>query len=113
MSNMNNRQQTLRGSSRRSVFVKVTALALAVATFASVQQEASADALSRRQAKRMYDRLVGTPPTPALLNDLEARVASDKVAAGLYMLDQQQAHSSQFYTTTLKNFATPWTNRDQ
>jgi hypothetical protein len=61
----------------------------------------------------MYDRLVGTPPTPALLNDLEARVASDKVAAGLYMLDRQQAHSSQFYTTTLKNFATPWTNRDQ
>jgi hypothetical protein len=113
MSNMNNRQQTLRGSSRRSVFVKVTALALAVATFASVQQEASADALSRRQAKRMYDRLVGTPPTQALLNDLEARVASDKVAAGLYMLDRQQAHSSQFYTTTLKNFATPWTNRDQ
>ncbi len=113
MSNMNSRQQTLRGGARRSVLVKVTALALAVATFASVQQEASADALSRRQAKRMYDRLVGTPPTPALLNDLEARVASDKVAAGLYMLDRTQAHSSQFYTTTLKNFATPWTNRDQ
>jgi hypothetical protein len=113
MSNMNTKQQNLRGSARRSVLVKVTALAIAVATFASVQQEASADALSRRQAKRMYDRLVGTPPTPALLNDLEARVASDKVAAGLYMLDRQQAHSSQFYTTTLKNFATPWTNRDQ
>jgi hypothetical protein len=117
MSNMKSARtvngQNLRGSARRSVFVRVTALALAIATFASVQQEASADALSRRQAKRMYDRLVGTPPAPALLNDLETRVASDKVAAGMYMLDRNMAHSSQFYATTLKNFATPWTNRDQ
>ena len=29
------------------------------------------------------------------------------------MLDTTQPHSSHFYTTTLKNFATPWTNRDQ
>ena len=113
MSNMNITQQNMRGGARRSVLVKVTALALAVATFASVQQEASADALSRRQAKRMYDRLVGTPPTPALLNDLETRVATNRVDAAMYMLDRNLAHSSQFYTTTLKNFATPWTNRDQ
>lgn len=113
MSNMNSKQTTARGNARRSVLVKVTALALAIATFASVQQEASADALSRRQAKRMYDRLTGTPPAPALLNDLETRVASDKVAAALYMLDSNQPHSSAFYSTTLKNFATPWTNRDR
>ena len=31
----------------------------------------------------------------------------------MYMLDKNQAHSSAFYSTTLKNFATPWTNRDQ
>ena len=31
----------------------------------------------------------------------------------MYMLDKNQAHSSSFYSTTLKNFATPWTNRDQ
>jgi hypothetical protein len=29
------------------------------------------------------------------------------------MLRADLPHSSQFYTTTLKNFATPWTNRDQ
>ena len=112
MSNMKSTQQKLRGGARRSVLVKATALALAIATFASVQQ-ASADPVSRAQAKRMYDRLVGTPPTPALLDDLESRVAADKVAAGLYMLDKSSPRSSQFYTTTLKNFATPWTNRDQ
>ena len=117
MSNMNiayrSTGQNARGNARRKVLVKATALALAIATFASVQQEASADPVSRAQAKRMYDRLVGTPPTPALLDDLEARVAADKVAAGLYMLDPSSPRSSQFYTTTLKNFATPWTNRDQ
>ena len=107
MSNMNSKHLAARGNARRSVLVKVTALALAIATFAS------ADPLSRRQAKRMYDRLTGTPPTPALLNDLEGRVASDKVAAAMYMLDRSQPHSSAFYSTTLKNFATPWTNRDQ
>jgi hypothetical protein len=109
MSNMTNKQQR----ARRSVLVKVTALTLAIATFASVQHDASADPLSRRQAKRMYDRLTGTPPSPTLLNDLETRVATDKVAAAMYMLDKNQAHSSAFYSTTLKNFATPWTNRDQ
>ena len=113
MSNMKSTQQKLRGGARRSVLVKATALALAIATIASVQQEASADPVSRAQAKRMYDRLVGTPPTPALLDDLESRVAADKVAAGMYMLDKSSPRSSQFYTTTLKNFATPWTNRDQ
>jgi hypothetical protein len=112
MSNMKSTQQKLRGSALRSGLVKATALALAIATFASVQQ-ASADPVSRAQAKRMYDRLVGTPPTPALLDDLESRVAADKVTAGLYMLDKSSPRSSQFYTTTLKNFATPWTNRDQ
>jgi hypothetical protein len=105
--------QTTRGGTRRGVLVKVTALALAIATFASVQQDASADALSRRQAKRMYDRLTGTPPSPALLNELEGLVATDKVTAAMYMLDAGLSHSSAFYSTTLKNFATPWTNRDQ
>jgi hypothetical protein len=112
MSNMKSTQQKLRGSALRSGLVKATALALAIATFASVQQ-ASADPVSRAQAKRMYDRLVGTPPTPALLDDLEQKVAADKVAAGMYMLDKNSSRSSQFYATTLKNFATPWTNRDQ
>lgn len=113
MSNMNSKQQTLRDRARRSALAKGAALALAITTFASVQQDASATDLSRRQAKRMYDRLTGTPPSPALLNDLEQRVATDKVAAALYIMRSDLAHSSSFYSVTLKNFATPWTNRDQ
>jgi hypothetical protein len=113
MSNMNSKRRNARGNARRSGLVQAMALTLAVASFACVQHDASADAQSRRQAKQMYDRLVGTPPTQALLNDLEGRVLADKVAAGLYMLDANSPRSSHFYTTTLKNFATPWTNRDQ
>ena len=110
---MNSKRRNARGNARRSGLVKAMALTLAVASFACVQHDASASPESRRQAKEMYDRLVGTPPTQALLNDLEGRVFADPIAAGMFILDKNAAHSSQFYTTTLKNFATPWTNRDQ
>jgi hypothetical protein len=118
MGNMNSAYRSdganARGNARRSVMVKATALVLAVATFASVQQDAQASDQTRRQAKRMYDRLVGTPPAPQLLDELDLKVQTDgEVAAALYMLRADLPHSSQFYTTTLKNFATPWTNRDQ
>ncbi|MGH8238275.1 MAG: hypothetical protein ACREXP_14820 [Steroidobacteraceae bacterium] len=104
--------QTTRGNARRGVLVKATALALAIATFASVQQDASAQAdpdLARRQAKRMYDRLTGTPPSPQMLAQLELLVAADPTNAALFIMN----NSSTFYSVTLKNFATPWTNRDQ
>ena len=106
--------QTARGSARRSVLVKATALALAIATFASVQQDASATDLSRRQAKRMYDRLVGTPPSPALLDQLEPMVAADPVdRRAVHAGHDTAALEPPSIATTLKNFATPWTNRDQ
>jgi hypothetical protein len=90
---------------------KAVALAFAIAAFAPVQQAAVAG--PREQAKRMYDRLTGTPPSPALLTDLETRVQGDPLAAALYMMDASSPRSSAFYSVTLKNFATPWTNRDQ
>lgn len=61
----------------------------------------------------MYDRLTGTPPSPALLDDLTTRVAADPLNAALYMMDPDEEHSKHFYSVTLKNFASPWTNRDQ
>lgn len=108
MSNMNTKQQTARGNARRSALAKAMALTLAVATFACIQHDASATDLSRRQAKRMYDRLTGTPPTPAMLDQLEPLVAADPANAALFIMN----NSSTFYSVTLKNFATPWTNRD-
>jgi hypothetical protein len=114
MSNMNSKHQHARGTARRSAMAKAVALTLAIVTFASVQQDAEANDQTRRQAKRMYDRLVGTPPSPQVLDQLDQMVENQGlVAAALFMLDKNQPHSSHFYTTTLKNFATPWTNRDQ
>jgi hypothetical protein len=111
MSNMNSTRQSSRSESRRSASGKALAIALAIAAFASGQQDAIAG--PREQAKRMYDRLTGTPPSPALLDELTPLVQSNKVNAALYMLDPSSTRSKDFYSVTLKNFATPWTNRDQ
>jgi hypothetical protein len=92
--------------------VKATALAVAILAFACGQQPAEAG--TREQAKRMFDRLTGTPASDAQVTDLAARLTSDgSVATALYIIDRNQAHSSPFYSVVLKNFATPWTNRDQ
>jgi hypothetical protein len=94
-----------------SPLAKAAALAVAVAALASGQQ---ANAGPREQAHRMYQRLTGTAPSELLLNDLETQVTNRGLAgAAAYMMDPTLAHSKNFYTVTLKNFATPWTNRDQ
>jgi hypothetical protein len=111
MINMNSTLQSSRSEPRRSAPAKALAIALAIAAFASGQQDAIAG--PREQAKRMYDRLTGTPPSPALLDELTPLVQSNKVNAALYMLDPSNPRSKDFYSVTLKNFATPWTNRDQ
>ena len=65
----------------------------------------------------MYDRLTGTPPSPALLSTLETEVGGgtqpELVNAAMFIMDDGATHSSHFYRVTLMNFATPWTNRDQ
>jgi len=74
---------------------------------------ATAVAGAREQAKRMHDRLVGTPPTEAVLSQMESMMASDPVGAAMLAIDKTKPTASGFYSVTLKNFATPWTNRDQ
>ena len=65
--------------------------------------------LERRQAKRIHDRLAGVPPSAAVLDDMEADlVDGNDIDAALTAME-----NSAFYTVTLKNFATPWTNRDR
>lgn len=97
------------GSVRRAMMVGAACVLTALG---ALPTQAVADA--RSQAKRMYDRLTGTSPSPQLLDDLENLVTSDGAeAAALYMLDPASPRSSGFYSVTLKNFATPWTNREQ
>src|SRR5690349_14836788 len=68
---------------------------------------ASADA--RSQAKRMHDRLAGVPPTESVLTSMAQDIAGGNPTGAAYTAMQNRA----FYDVTLKNFAMPWTNRDQ
>ena len=63
----------------------------------------------RTQARRIHDRLAGVPPTNDVLNTMTTMVqAGNAVGAA----EEAMKHRA-FYDVTLKNFATPWTNRDQ
>jgi len=63
----------------------------------------------REQARRIHDRLAGVPPSNTVLDQMETLVdGGNSLAAANLAMDNPS-----FYSVTLKNFATPWTNREQ
>ena len=70
---------------------------------------AAAHADARSKAKRMHDRLAGVPPTELVLTAMASDIAAGRPTDAAYTAMQHRA----FYDVTLKNFAMPWTNRDQ
>ncbi|HEC19487.1 MAG TPA: hypothetical protein ENI97_09095 [Gammaproteobacteria bacterium] len=73
---------------------------------------------TREQAKRIHDRLVGTPPSAACLDQLETKViANDAAGAAMDAITNDGGTDAcigaDFYRVTLKNFITPWTNEEQ
>lgn len=86
-----------------SIVMRVTTL-VALAAFA-----AAAGAGPREQARRMHDRIAGVPPSDAVLSAMQSEIAAGRMQqAALLAMDNPA-----FYSVTLKNLATPWTNRDQ
>jgi len=68
-----------------------------------------ASAGPNEQAKRMFDRIAGVPPSASELATMATFIqGGDPTSAANVALQ-----APQFYNTTLKNFAMPWTNRDQ
>ena len=64
---------------------------------------------SRDQAKRIHDRLAGVMPGELVLNDMVSDIdGGNPQAAAMRAMDNPA-----FYNVTLKNWATPWTNRDR
>jgi len=63
----------------------------------------------REQARRMHDRIAGVPPDAAVLDAMEAEIAAGRATEAAMLAMQDPA----FYSVTLKNLATPWTNRDR
>src|SRR5258706_4074031 len=72
-----------------------------------------AHASARDRAKRMYDRLVGVPPSEAQLQDMTARIGASPTHATLSDAAMVAIASRDFYNVSLVNFVTPWTNVDQ
>ena len=62
----------------------------------------------REQAARIHDRLAGVPADEATLSAMAATLPANPTAAANIAMDNPN-----FYAVTLKNFAAPWTNRDQ
>lgn len=63
----------------------------------------------REQAKRLHDRLTGVPPTAATLDSMATKItAGDALGAAAEAMEHPA-----FYNTTIREFATPWSNRDQ
>jgi len=62
----------------------------------------------REQAKRLHDRLAGVPPSSTVLDSMAAKItAGDAVDAAMEAMENPA-----FYNTTVREFATPWTNRE-
>jgi hypothetical protein len=84
-----------------------TLLAVAcAATLAVFSTTALAAAPSRDQAKRMYDRIAGVPPTDA---QIDAMVATGDATQAALLATNDKA----FLNNTVRNLATPWTNTAQ
>jgi hypothetical protein len=79
------------------------------------------------QAKRIYERLAGVPPSPAVLAQMETALcgaapcpagtaslsAGDPRLVNAALIAVTPATAPNFYNVTLKNWVIPWTNRDQ
>ncbi len=70
---------------------------------------AEAQANPRDQARRIHDRLAGVPPSEAVLDEMESDIQQNNAIAAAYRAMENKA----FYNVTLKNFAAPWTNREE
>jgi len=90
------------GTRRATVILRTVSLAVAILVASATPAAAGA----REQAKRIHDRLVGVPPLPDAHDSMEAQIlAGDAIGAAYYAMDHPL-----FYSSALKNFATPWTN---
>jgi hypothetical protein len=63
---------------------------------------------AREQAARIHDRLAGVPADEATLDAMQQHLPGSPAAAANIAMNNPN-----FYAVTLKNFAAPWTNRDQ
>ncbi|MFZ0009818.1 MAG: hypothetical protein WAK94_16405, partial [Steroidobacteraceae bacterium] len=76
------------------------------------QLPAAAVAGPNEQAKRIYERIAGVPPSAADLQTMVNDITGQSGQAGLLAAASYATSAPTFYDVTLKNFSMPWTNRD-
>jgi hypothetical protein len=95
-----------------------TRMCVALGVLLALSMSAPVSAQTREQAKRIHDRLAGTPPTEAVLQSMtnasqtSHSVCSDNGVTGAECAAYIAMEDPSFYNVTLKNFAAPWTNRE-
>jgi hypothetical protein len=96
---------------RRGRSAATRALSLSVLLLAA-QLPAPAVAGPNEQAKRIYERIAGVPPSSADLQTMVNDITGQSGQAGLLAAAAYATNAPTFYDVTLKNFSMPWTNRD-
>jgi hypothetical protein len=109
------KQRVGNGSSRRALRTSSVAAACAL-TLLAAQAAIPAYAGPTEQAERIYERLAGVEPSPAVLAQMVQAInggsgTAGLVAAAVIATDPKTAPT--FYNVTLKNMVIPWTNRNQ
>ena len=76
------------------------------------QLAAPALAGTNEQAQRIYERIAGVPPSPAVLAQMAQAITNSPGPTGLQAAAAIATNAPTFYNITLKNMVIPWTNRD-
>ena len=108
-------QRVGNGSARLARRTSAVATACGLALLAA-QAATPAFAGPTEQAERIYERLAGVQPSPAVLAQMVQAINGTPgnaglVAAAVIATDPKTAPT--FYNVVLKNMVMPWTNRDQ
>ena len=108
-------QRVGNGSARLARRTSAVATACGLALLAA-QAATPAFAGPTEQAERIYERLAGVQPSPAVLAQMVTAITNQPgqaglVAAAAIATDPKTAPT--FYNVVLKNMVMPWTNRDQ
>ncbi|MBV8973749.1 MAG: hypothetical protein JOY74_01400, partial [Sinobacteraceae bacterium] len=98
-----NRAQVVSARARRA--------AVAGALLAAALAAAPAHSGPNEQARRIYERIAGVPPTPADWTNLQACISGGVL--NFACAAQYATSAPSFYNVTVKNMVIPWTNRDQ
>jgi hypothetical protein len=98
-----NRAQVISARGRRA--------AVAGALLLTALAASPAQAGPNEQARRIYERIAGVPPTTADWPALQSCISGGQL--NFACAAQYATSAPSFYNVTLKNMVIPWTNRDQ